>query len=175
MLLDAVGVACALQRMGDALRAGSGGDAPALVGIRRRGVPLAYRLARLLAAHGVEAPVGELDIALYRDDFLERAAQPVTYATSVPFGVAGRRVVLVDDVFYTGRTARAALQAITDLGRPGRLELAVLVDRGQRELPIRPDVVGLEVLVPGSQWVEVRLVELDGYDGVYLFDRPVPG
>ena len=180
-LLDAAGMSRVLEAMADAVLKGGPPEGLALIGIRRRGVPLARRLAERLAAQGVAPPVGELDISLYRDDFLERASQPLAYSTAVPFAVAGRRIVLVDDVFFTGRTARAALQAVVDLGRPARLELAVLVDRDERELPIRPDIVGVRVNVPPTDWVEVRVQELDGYDGVYVFERgpreppPTPG
>ncbi len=117
--------------------------AVALVGVRSRGVPLARRLAReLREATGVEPPVGTLDITLYRDDFTTIAAQPVVKGTDIPFSIDGRTVVLVDDVLFTGRTVRAALDELIDFGRPARIELAVLVDRGHRELPIRADYVG---------------------------------
>ena len=114
-----------------------------LVGVRSRGVPLAQRLARAMAkASGTAPPVGALDISLYRDDFTTIAPQPITKGTEIPFTIDGRTVVLVDDVLFTGRTVRCALDELIDFGRPARIELAVLVDRGHRELPIRADYVG---------------------------------
>src|SRR5690606_25013970 len=118
----------------------------ALVGIRRRGIPLARRLAaRLKDFEGREVPVGTLDITLYRDDLTELAELPVVHKSEVNFKLPGRVVVLVDDVIYTGRTVRAAMDALLDIGRPSAIQLAVLVDRGHRELPIRPDYVGKNV------------------------------
>ena len=114
-----------------------------LIGIQRRGVPLARRIAEAIREHeGVEVPVGALDITFYRDDLSMVAQQPVVKGTELPLGIDGTTVVLVDDVLYTGRTVKAALDAITDYGRPAAVQLAVLVDRGHRELPIRPDFVG---------------------------------
>ena len=131
----------------------------AIVGIRRGGVHLAERLRRELAAAGRDAPLGTLDIALYRDDLSERGSAPVVGPTDIRFSVQGKTIVLVDDVLYTGRTVRAALDEIVDFGRPRRVLLAVLVDRGGRELPICPDVVGAQVEVAPGDQVEVRLVE----------------
>ena len=141
-----------------------------LVGIRRRGVPLAERLAATLADfEGIRVPVGTLDITLYRDDLRLRGPAPVVRSTSIPADVTHRTVVLVDDVLYTGRTVRAALDALADLGRPARIQLAVLVDRGHRELPIRADFVGKNVPTSGEEWVETRLREVDGADdGVFI-------
>jgi pyrimidine operon attenuation protein/uracil phosphoribosyltransferase len=149
-----------------------------LVGVRRRGVPLARRLARLIAeGTRAEPPVGALDITLYRDDLTTIAAQPVIHGTDIPCSIDGRRVVLVDDVLFTGRTVRAALDELVDFGRPARIELAVLVDRGHRELPIRADYVGQQVSTTREQIVQVQLRELDGQDRVLLVERerpPVP-
>jgi pyrimidine operon attenuation protein/uracil phosphoribosyltransferase len=132
----------------------------AIVGIRRGGVHLAERLrGELAAAFGAEFFVGTLDIALYRDDLAEKGAAPVIGPTDIRFPVQGRTVVLVDDVLYTGRTVRAALDELVDFGRPRRVWLAVLVDRGGRELPIAADFVGARVEVPEDQDVQVRLVE----------------
>jgi pyrimidine operon attenuation protein/uracil phosphoribosyltransferase len=132
----------------------------AIVGIRRGGVHLAERLRRELARTlGAEPPVGTLDIALYRDDLAERGAAPVIGPTEIRFPVQGKTVVLVDDVLYTGRTVRAALDELVDFGRPRRVWLAVLVDRGGRELPIAADFVGTRVEVPDDRDVQVRLVE----------------
>ena len=141
-----------------------------LVGIRRRGVPLASRIAAVLSdVEGVQVPVGELDITLYRDDLTLRAAVPLVRTTRIDTDVTGRVVILVDDVLYTGRTVRAALDALVDLGRPARIQLAVLVDRGHRELPIRADFVGKNVPTSRDEVVEVRLSEVDaGEDRVVI-------
>jgi pyrimidine operon attenuation protein/uracil phosphoribosyltransferase len=147
-----------------------------LVGVRSRGVPLAERLAlRVEDSGGVRPPVGALDISLYRDDFTSIAPQPITKGTDIPFSIDGRTVVLVDDVLFTGRTIRAALDQLIDFGRPARIELAVLVDRGHRELPIRADYVGKTVATKHAQIVNVRLREQDGVDSVSLEDRPPAG
>ena len=147
----------------------------ALVGIQTRGVPLASRIAEALRdVAGVLPPTGILDINLYRDDLSRIGYHPVLRKTDVPFDLEGRRIVLVDDVLYTGRTIRAALDALIDLGRPERIELAVLVDRGHRQLPIRADFVGKNVPTSETELVEVRLEEIDGADEVTLV-RPEPG
>jgi pyrimidine operon attenuation protein / uracil phosphoribosyltransferase len=139
----------------------------ALVGILTRGVPLARRIAENIEHfEGLEVPVGSLDITLHRDDREPGNEQPKVRRSHVPFGVAGRTVVLVDDVLYTGRTARAAMDALLELGRPAAIRLAVLVDRGHRELPIRADHVGKNVPSSRGETVRVRLVETDGEDGV---------
>jgi len=144
----------------------------ALVGVRSRGVPLAHRLARLVKrASGVDLPVGALDISLYRDDFTSIAAQPITKGTHIPFSIDGRSVIVVDDVLFTGRTVRAALDQLIDFGRPARIELAVLVDRGHRELPIRADYVGKTVSTSRGQIVQVKVQEEDGSDGVLIEER----
>jgi len=141
----------------------------ALVGIRSRGVPLARRLARLIAeAAGTEPAVGALDIALYRDDFTSLAAQPITKGSDILFSIEGRTVVLVDDVLFTGRTVRAALDQLIDFGRPARIELAVLVDRGHRELPVRADYVGRSLATSRDEQVQVWVREEDGKDEVVL-------
>jgi pyrimidine operon attenuation protein/uracil phosphoribosyltransferase len=140
-----------------------------LVGVRRRGVPLAERIAAAIADfEGVRVPVGQLDITLYRDDLATRGPAPLVRKTSIQPDITGRVVVLVDDVLFTGRTVRAALDAIADLGRPARIQLAVLVDRGHRELPIRADFVGKNVPTARSERVEVRLREADGEDEVVI-------
>jgi len=145
----------------------------ALVGIRSRGVPLARRLARAIGeATGTEPSVGALDISLYRDDFTSLAAQPITKGTHIVFSIDGRTVVLVDDVLFTGRTVRAALDQLIDFGRPARIELAVLVDRGHRELPIRADYVGRALSTSRDEAVQVRVMEEDGADEVVLLPRP---
>jgi pyrimidine operon attenuation protein/uracil phosphoribosyltransferase len=145
-----------------------------LIGIHRRGVPLARRLAALIQkAEGVALPVGSLDINLYRDDFSSAGTAPVLRGTQVDFSLEGKTVVLVDDVLFTGRTVRAALDALVDLGRPARVQLAVLVDRGHRELPIQADYVGLSLSTRREDHVELRLKETDGEDALYL-EGPEP-
>jgi pyrimidine operon attenuation protein/uracil phosphoribosyltransferase len=144
-------------------------DDLALVGIRARGVPIAARLAAdLRTLSGTEVPVGALDITLYRDDIMGHAAgaQPVIRRTDIPFSLDERIILLVDDVLYTGRTIRAALDALTDFGRPRAIQLVALVDRGHRELPIRADYVGRNIPTSRQQTVQVRLVEIDGRDEV---------
>jgi pyrimidine operon attenuation protein/uracil phosphoribosyltransferase len=144
----------------------------ALIGVHSRGVPLARRLARRIGAvAGVEPAVGALDIALYRDDFTSLAAQPITRGTDIVFSIDGRTVVLVDDVLFTGRTVRAALDQLIDFGRPSRIELAVLVDRGHRELPIRADYVGRVLATSREEAVQVLVREEDGRDEVVLMHR----
>ena len=147
-------------------------DSVILIGIQRRGVYLAARLREILRTQEqVRVPTGELDITLYRDDIPTLLEQPVVHSTSVPEDIGGKKIVLVDDVLFTGRTVRAALDALTDLGRPSRVQLAVLVDRGHRELPIAADYVGR--VIPTSRWenVEVRVKELDGEDRVIICER----
>lgn len=140
----------------------------ALVGIRTRGVPLARRLAKMIAGlEGVSVPAGELDVTLYRDDHSRRVKLPAG-PTDLPFNIEGRTVVLVDDVLYTGRSVRAAMDALRDFGRPRTIQLAVLIDRGHRELPIRADFVGKNVPTARAEVVEVRLEEVDGRDEVML-------
>jgi pyrimidine operon attenuation protein/uracil phosphoribosyltransferase len=139
----------------------------ALVGILRRGGPLADRLAGLIEnIEGIRPFVGKIDIALYRDDFPHR--QPEVGRTDIPFDVTGKRVVLVDEVIFTGRTVRAAIDALIDLGRPDSIQLAVLIDRGHRELPIRADFVGKNIPTSRTDHVDCRLVEIDGEDAVYV-------
>ena len=145
----------------------------ALVGVRSRGVPLARRLAALMReATGSDPALGALDISLYRDDFTSLAAQPITKGTDILFSIDGRTVVLVDDVLYTGRTVRAALDQLIDFGRPARIELAVLVDRGHRELPIRADYVGRTLATAREEAVQVLVREEDGRDEVMLVRKP---
>ncbi|GLI50334.1 bifunctional protein PyrR [Tepidanaerobacter syntrophicus] len=143
----------------------------ALVGIRRRGVPLARRLAKYISSiEGVDVPVGILDITLYRDDLSSLTLQPVVRKTEINFNIADKNIILVDDVIYTGRTIRAALDALADLGRAKSIQLAVLIDRGHRELPIRPDYVGKNVPTSNDEIVEVRLEEIDGENSVVILE-----
>lgn len=169
-IMDADGIRRALTRIAhEILEKNRGTGDLALVGIRNRGVPLARRLVeRLREIEGVAVPVGVLDITLYRDDLTTRSDQPVVERTQVPFSVREKRIVLVDDVLFTGRTIRAALDALIDLGRPQVIQLAVLVDRGHRELPIRADYVGKNVPTSRKENVSVRLQEVDGEEVVII-------
>ena len=163
----------ALKRMSHQILEGNhGAENLVFLGIRRRGVPLAERLSsNINVIEGVEVPVGELDITLYRDDLSLISEDPLVNSSSVPFDITGKTVVLVDDVIYTGRTARAALYATSALGRAARIQLAVLVDRGHRELPIRADYVGKNVPTSGNELIAVQVEEIDGTEGVKLFDE----
>lgn len=147
----------------------------ALVGVRTRGVPIAERIAsNLLNIVNHTVPTGELDITLYRDDLMRHTVgpQPVLRRTEIPFSIDDRRILLVDDVLYTGRTVRAALDALVDFGRPQSIQLIVLVDRGHRELPIKADYVGKNLPTSLSQSVQVRLAEIDGVDEVTIEETP---
>ena len=170
--MDADEIRRALTRMfHEILERNHGADGLLLAGIRTRGVPIAERLARHIHdSEGVTVPVGHLDINLYRDDLSERPRMRVR-PTTMPMDVTGRAVVLCDDVLYTGRTVRAGMEAISDLGRPLSIQLAALVDRGHRELPIRADFVGKNIPTRQSELVRVRLVETDGTDDVCILDR----
>jgi pyrimidine operon attenuation protein/uracil phosphoribosyltransferase len=151
------------------------GPSVALVGIHTRGAVLARRLHALVGElSGSEVPLGDLDISFYRDDLLDREpdAQPIVHSSHLDFDLDGRTVVLVDDVMFTGRTARAAIDALFDYGRPQRVQLAVLADRGHRELPIRPDYVGKNLPTARDERVYVRLEEIDGLDEVAIEREP---
>lgn len=144
----------------------------AVVGIRVRGDFLAKRLRDFLSKRAKkEIPLGILDITLYRDDLTQIAEQPIMKSTSIPFDVNGKKIVLVDDVIYTGRTVRAALDELIDFGRPSFIRLAVLIDRGGRELPIQPDFVGKFLDISPDEIVEVKLKEVDGEEGAYIIHR----
>lgn len=148
-----------------------GAENLAIIGVHTRGIPLAHRLAaKLSELEGVQVPCGMLDITLYRDDLSEVAQQPIIRETQVPFDLRNRRVILVDDVLFTGRTVRAALDALIDLGRPEGIQLAVLIDRGHRELPIRADYVGKNLPTARQEIVKVKLKESDGIDIVELHE-----
>ncbi len=180
LLLDADALSRTLSRIAhEIIEANPELDRLALVGIQTRGVPLAQRLARLIEERAGAAPaLGAVDITFYRDDVTVRggeaplAAQPLVRATQLDFPLDGRTVVLVDDVLYTGRTIRAAIEALFDYGRPSRVQLAVLVDRGHRELPIRPDYVGKNLPTSRGERIQVQLVEVDELDGVRLVPSP---
>ena len=170
LVMDVEGMRRALVRIAhEIVERNRGAGDVALVGIRRRGVTIARRIARsLLEITGREVPAGALDITLYRDDLLRQAVgpQPVLRRTEIPFSIDERRILLVDDVLYTGRTIRAALDALIDFGRPRGIQLVVLVDRGHRELPIEADYVGRSVPTAAGQSVQVKLTEEDGVDEV---------
>jgi pyrimidine operon attenuation protein/uracil phosphoribosyltransferase len=168
-VLDDAALDRALTRIAhEILERNGGAKELALVGLRTRGVTLAHRLASKLATiDGTAVPVGTLDITLYRDDLDMRGA-PVIRGTDIPFSIKNKHVVLVDDVLYTGRTIRAALDALIDLGRPTSIQLAILIDRGHRELPIRPDFVGKNLPTSRRESVAVRLKEHDGEDRVVI-------
>jgi pyrimidine operon attenuation protein / uracil phosphoribosyltransferase len=170
-LLSADDLARMVRRLAHELLEGNGGaEGLVILGIHTRGVPLARRLAADIGRiEGVEVPVGELDVTLYRDDLALRELKPIG-ATTVPVDVEGRTVVLVDDVLFTGRTIRAALDATGALGRPARIRLVCLVDRGHRELPIRADHVGKNIPTSLQENVVVRFVETDGVDEVVVED-----
>ncbi|MDX6508596.1 MAG: pyrimidine operon attenuation protein / uracil phosphoribosyltransferase [Gaiellaceae bacterium] len=176
VLLDADALSRTLSRIAHEIIEGNPElDDVALVGIHTRGVPLAQRLRRLIEERAGEAPdLGTVDITFYRDDVAVRGgeapihAQPVVRSTALDFPLEGKSVVLVDDVLYTGRTIRAAIEAIFDYGRPARVQLAVLADRGHRELPIRPDYVGKNLPTSRGERIQVQLVEIDEVDRVLL-------
>jgi pyrimidine operon attenuation protein/uracil phosphoribosyltransferase len=174
VVLDADGIRRALTRIAhEIVEKNPHGDPPALVGIHRRGAPLATRLQRTVSELlEAEAPLGDLDISFYRDDVATRPEAPVVNASNLDFQIDGRTVVIVDDVLFTGRTVRAAIDALFDYGRPARVQLAVLVDRGHRELPIRPEYVGKNLPTARSERVNVRVVELDGVDQIAI---AIPG
>ncbi len=168
LMLDRAAMRRALTRIAHEI-AENGGDPArlALVGVHRRGVVLAARLRDLLAElHAIAVPLGDIDISFYRDDVTTRAGSPVVHATHLDFNVDGLTVVIVDDVLFTGRTTRAAIEALFDYGRPARVQLAVLVDRGHRELPLRPDYVGKNLRTARSDRVYVAVEEIDGEDRV---------
>ncbi|MBI3602345.1 MAG: bifunctional pyr operon transcriptional regulator/uracil phosphoribosyltransferase PyrR [Candidatus Omnitrophica bacterium] len=161
-IMDHESIRRAIQRMAHEILEKSGEEPLALIGIRTRGVVLAERLKKAIKdIEGMDVPMGVLDITLYRDDLTLVGAKPLVRQTQIDFDITDKRIVLVDDVFFTGRTIRAALDALTDFGRPAKIELAVLVDRGHRELPIRADFVGKNVPTAKHQNVNVLMQETD--------------
>ena len=172
VVMDADRIARTLTRIAhEIVERNKGVDGLALVGVRRRGVPIARRLARMLKQiTGDDVPTGALDITLYRDDLMRHPVgpQPVIRRTEIPFSIDDKKILLVDDVLYTGRTTRAALDALIDFGRPKAIQLIVLVDRGHRELPIKADYVGKNLPTNPEESVQVRLQEADGNDEVVL-------
>ena len=169
-LIDGEGLRRAVMRIAhEIIERNDGGGNLVLVGIRRRGVPLAQRIAaKIKEFEGIDVPVGALDITLYRDDLQTIGPQPVVNRTEIPFDIDGRTVVLVDDVLYTGRTVRAALDELIDFGRPKAIQLAVIVDRGHREIPIRADFVGKNVPTSKREVIMVKVEEVDREDGVSI-------
>jgi pyrimidine operon attenuation protein / uracil phosphoribosyltransferase len=172
-LLSAEQINRSLQRLShEIVEKSAGANEIALIGIRRRGVYLAERLAGHIRAFSqAEVPVGILDITLYRDDLSTIGPQPVVQSTEIDFPVDGRDLVIIDDVLYTGRTIRAAMNGLFDLGRPKRVRLCVLIDRGHRELPVEATFIGRSVETSDTEIVEVRLSEVDGEERVVLVDR----
>lgn len=172
-MMDSDQMRRAINRLGHEIVERQGGtDGLVIIGIQRRGAVLAQRLAdAIAAAERVRLPVGALDISLYRDDLSELAEYPIVRSTELPFDISAHTVVLVDDVLFTGRTVRAAMDALIDFGRPRAIRLAVLVDRGHRELPIRADHVGRNLPTARAERVNVHVQELDGIDEVEL-DAP---
>ena len=172
-VMDKEGIDKALERIShEIVERFEKADDIAVIGIKNRGSYLAHRLAlKIERIINKKLPVGALDITLYRDDLTQVAEQPIVHATEIDFTIEGKKIILVDDVLFTGRTIRCALDALIDFGRPKRIQLAVLVDRGHRELPIKADYVGKNVPTSSSELVEVRLIEADGKDEVVLCEK----
>ncbi|MFZ5800633.1 MAG: bifunctional pyr operon transcriptional regulator/uracil phosphoribosyltransferase PyrR [Candidatus Omnitrophota bacterium] len=172
-ILDAESLERTLLRIAhEILEKNKGTQEMCIVGIRTRGAILAQRLNQCIAnIEGQMLPMGVLDITLYRDDLTLVAASPVVHQTEIPFDITGKRVILVDDVLYTGRTIRAAMDALMDFGRPQNIQLVVLVDRGHREMPIRADFAGKNIPTAQNEAVEVRLKEIDGKEEVVIIEK----
>ena len=172
-IMDEAAIERALIRIShQILERNKGADRLCLIGISRRGVPLAERIARNIESiEGAKLPIGTMDITLYRDDLSKEDENPQVTGTKIPFDVRDRKVILVDDVLFTGRTIRAAIEGIFALGRPAEIQLAVLIDRGHRELPIRADYVGKNIPTSRAELVAVNLPEYDGKCSVELFER----
>ncbi len=170
VVLDDADVGRAIRRIAhEIVERARGSEDLVLLGVPTRGVPLAYRIAEAIAlTEGRSVPVGSLDITLYRDDLRLRPARPLEYTSIPPEGIDAKTVILVDDVLFSGRTVRAALDALNDLGRPAAVRLAVLIDRGHRELPIRPDFVGKNIPTSIAEAVRVEVAEIDGVDRVTI-------
>lgn len=172
-ILDSEAMRRALTRIAhEIIERNKGTEDVALVGIRRRGVPIAARLQeKIREIEKVEVPMGILDITLYRDDLTTVASHPTLHKTDIPFDIEGKIIVLTDDVLYTGRTIRAAMDALMDLGRPKAIQLAVLIDRGHREIPIRADYVGKNVPTSSKEIIECKLQEVDGEERVIIVEN----
>ena len=173
LLMDERAIQRALTRIAhEIIERNNGVENVVLVGVRRRGVPLAAQLRDVICrVEGTEVSVGELDITFYRDDLTHRTEQPEVNGTKLPFSIVGKTVVIVDDVLFTGRTARAAMDALMDVGRARRIQLAVLIDRGHRELPIRADFVGKNIPTATSEFIRVSVEGIDSETNVWLCDR----
>ena len=169
-ILDAEGIKRSLQRIAhEIIEKNEGAENLGIIGIKTRGEFLAKRIAKKVSEiENVKIPVGALDITLYRDDLTEVGEQPVLHSTEIPFDITAKKIILVDDVLYTGRTVRCALDELIDFGRPANIQLAVLIDRGHRELPIRPDYVGKNVPTSLNESVEVLIKETDGTEEVIM-------
>lgn len=172
-LLDEKGIERSLIRIShEIIEKNKGTEDIVLVGIKTRGVPLAHRISNYIESfENVKIPVGTLDITLYRDDLTEKYEQPNMNSNSIDFEIKGKKIILVDDVLFTGRTVRAAMEGIIRYGRPKCIQLAVLIDRGHRELPIRPDYVGKNVPTSQSEIVHVKLIETDGENKVIISEK----
>lgn len=172
-IMDEAALTRALMRIShEVLEKNKGAENVLLVGIRRRGEPIAERIsANIGRIEGTLVPCGSIDISFYRDDLSPLNEEPAFSAAQLPFSVTDKDLILVDDVIFTGRTVRAAIEAVFSMGRPRSIQLAVLVDRGHRELPIRPDYVGKNIPSSRKEFVEVRLPEFDGETGVYLMEH----
>ncbi|MCX7746816.1 MAG: bifunctional pyr operon transcriptional regulator/uracil phosphoribosyltransferase PyrR [Clostridia bacterium] len=171
-IMDESGIARAVTRIAhEIIEKNKGVQGIVLMGIQRRGVPLAKRIAEKISEiEGIDAPVGILDITFYRDDLSMLSEHPVINGTQIDFDINDKRIILIDDVIFTGRTVRAAIEAIMDIGRPKMIQLAVLIDRGHRELPIRPDFVGKNVPTSKNEVVHVKLLEIDKENSVTIGD-----
>ena len=169
-LMDEAAMSRALIRIShEIVERNDGLDDVAIIGIQKRGVPLAMRIRKLLEEiEGIKVPMGILDITFYRDDLSMLSAHPVVNGTDIPFDVNGKKIILVDDVLYTGRTTRAAIENIFDMGRPANIQLAILIDRGHRQLPFRADYVGKNVPTAITEHIDVEVKEVDGTDRVIL-------
>ncbi|MFV9509962.1 bifunctional pyr operon transcriptional regulator/uracil phosphoribosyltransferase PyrR [Tepidibacillus sp. LV47] len=170
VLLDEAAIGRALTRIAhEILEKNKGIEDLVLIGIKTRGIYLARRLGeKIKMIEGQDVPIGELDITLYRDDLSEKSDQPLVQGSHIDFSIEGKKVILVDDVLYTGRTVRAALDALIDIGRPQLIQLAVLIDRGHRELPIRPDYVGKNIPTSRQEMISVQLKEVDQKEQVVI-------
>ncbi|MBD5588159.1 bifunctional pyr operon transcriptional regulator/uracil phosphoribosyltransferase PyrR [Clostridium botulinum] len=175
VIMDEVKIKRSITRIcHEIIEKNKGGQDVVLVGIKRRGVPIAKRIAENIKNfEDIDIPVGILDISLYRDDLSELSEDPIVKNNKLDVDIKGKKIILVDDVIYTGRTARAAIQAIFDNGRPGKIQLAVLVDRGHRDLPVRPDYVGKNIPTSLSEAILVELNEIDGNDSVKILVHPL--
>lgn len=171
-ILDEAAVGRALKRIShEILERNKGCENICLIGIKRRGIPIAQKIAEnILAIEGKEVPIGTLDIKYYRDDLVRQSEEPVIHKTQIPFDIHGKTVILTDDVLFTGRTVRAAMEALMEHGRPARVQLAVLIDRGHRELPIRGDYIGKNVPTSRSEHIEVNIPPYDEKICVELYD-----